>query len=603
MRAHATTFLLSLAACTATTFAAPDSAWQNVVVGDAATPNVPGVKGAVFVPFEFSNPVIDTTGKMTFRGRIAGPGIDYTNSRMIVSGTPGALSAIARDGAPVPGNNPKGYVFNTIDGFSGVTSSTTISASGGYALPAFINGPGVTEVTGSAFFFISPSGAPSLIAREGDACPGTAGAKMLASLGSAYGQQFNDSGQALLYTPLDGGDTDLTNDAALVLVGATGDQLVLRKGAAAPGFADGTTITPSQYGFTLNGTKLACTATLVNEASINSTNDDAALTNIGAAGGALRIFAREGAAIPGTGGLTFAAGEGTPYLAQHAIEADGTILFTASLGGAATAVDNAAVMTERNGAYAILLRKGDSVPGVTDSTNATFAGKRFQGVNVTAFARNRNGLLAYQGILMNADGSAILYPGVATYIGARRADGTVVTICRESDPVPGSPGWQFSSLNGYTGLCVGDNGVVVFNADIHSGDTMGSTTMAWDAVNGLRVLARTGDTNFTGTPCNMMFLIGSTGNNGNGGHTGLSANGWLALTVYDTDAGIQTLARIRLDATAPCPADLNHSGAVDASDLAILLGAWGGTGGDVNADGATNASDLAVMLGAWGACP
>ncbi len=55
-----------------------------------------------------------------------------------------------------------------------------------------------------------------------------------------------------------------------------------------------------------------------------------------------------------------------------------------------------------------------------------------------------------------------------------------------------------------------------------------------------------------------------------------------------------------------CPADLNGSGAVDAADLAQLLGAWGPCPGcttDLNGSGAVDASDLAQLLGAWGDCP
>jgi hypothetical protein len=52
----------------------------------------------------------------------------------------------------------------------------------------------------------------------------------------------------------------------------------------------------------------------------------------------------------------------------------------------------------------------------------------------------------------------------------------------------------------------------------------------------------------------------------------------------------------------PCPSDLDLNGSVDAADLAVLLGAWGGTGGDLDGSGTTDAADLATMLGAWGAC-
>lgn len=47
--------------------------------------------------------------------------------------------------------------------------------------------------------------------------------------------------------------------------------------------------------------------------------------------------------------------------------------------------------------------------------------------------------------------------------------------------------------------------------------------------------------------------------------------------------------------------DLNSDGAVDALDLAILLGAWGQAGiGDLDDSGAVDAVDLSVLLGAWG---
>jgi hypothetical protein len=52
----------------------------------------------------------------------------------------------------------------------------------------------------------------------------------------------------------------------------------------------------------------------------------------------------------------------------------------------------------------------------------------------------------------------------------------------------------------------------------------------------------------------------------------------------------------------PCPADLDGDGQVGASDLAALLGSWGG-GGPADFDGGgVGASDLAALLGSWGPC-
>ncbi len=54
------------------------------------------------------------------------------------------------------------------------------------------------------------------------------------------------------------------------------------------------------------------------------------------------------------------------------------------------------------------------------------------------------------------------------------------------------------------------------------------------------------------------------------------------------------------------PADVNNDGAVNAADLAILLGSWGPCEecpADFNGDDVVDAADLAQLLGAWGACP
>lgn len=51
----------------------------------------------------------------------------------------------------------------------------------------------------------------------------------------------------------------------------------------------------------------------------------------------------------------------------------------------------------------------------------------------------------------------------------------------------------------------------------------------------------------------------------------------------------------------PAAEDLNGDGAVNAADLALLLGDWGGSAMDLTGDGTVNAADLGVLLGAWSA--
>ena len=51
---------------------------------------------------------------------------------------------------------------------------------------------------------------------------------------------------------------------------------------------------------------------------------------------------------------------------------------------------------------------------------------------------------------------------------------------------------------------------------------------------------------------------------------------------------------------APCPEDLDASGAVDAADLAVLLGNWGSPGlGDLDGNGVVDGGDLGLMLSLW----
>lgn len=69
----------------------------------------------------------------------------------------------------------------------------------------------------------------------------------------------------------------------------------------------------------------------------------------------------------------------------------------------------------------------------------------------------------------------------------------------------------------------------------------------------------------------------------------------------EPDTPIQIIAP---NPPGPCVADLNGDHVTNATDLAILLGSWGQSGGVADIDGmaGVNARDLAILLGAWGPC-
>jgi len=65
-------------------------------------------------------------------------------------------------------------------------------------------------------------------------------------------------------------------------------------------------------------------------------------------------------------------------------------------------------------------------------------------------------------------------------------------------------------------------------------------------------------------------------------------------------AGVDDFRVFGITCTPPSnPADLNNDGAVNGTDLAILLSGWGTAAGDVDGNGSTDGYDLAVLTAAW----
>lgn len=83
---------------------------------------------------------------------------------------------------------------------------------------------------------------------------------------------------------------------------------------------------------------------------------------------------------------------------------------------------------------------------------------------------------------------------------------------------------------------------------------------------------------------------------------GATLDGYNALSIWCVLVGANFGSG--LFTAPPCPGDFNGDGAVSASDLGVMLGAWGSDDAtaDMNEDGIVNASDLGMLLGAWGDC-
>jgi Dockerin type I domain len=103
-------------------------------------------------------------------------------------------------------------------------------------------------------------------------------------------------------------------------------------------------------------------------------------------------------------------------------------------------------------------------------------------------------------------------------------------------------------------------------------------------------------------------------NSVDGGGAVMTGAGWsLSGTVGQCDAGELAGAGWSFSGgfwpgvpMAACAGDVDGNGVVDATDLALILGAWGpvvaASPADVDGSGSVDATDLAIVLGAWGAC-
>ena len=607
-----TTMIMALTA-TASTFA--DGTWTNIASTDgnpAGLTSIPGVPAdAQWVPNQFNNPVIGPTGIVTFRGQLAGTGLQTTapnNTHIFVTGNSGGagLTQIARAGNALPSGLAAGLVCNTTTGTNGLGSTQYQCANGATLITGNLNGTGVTSTTSPFWMWRDSTGINNYILyRGGDAYPVGTGVVMSVSAGSP--QYVNNDGKALVSAALTGtgvvtaaGVTQ--NNSAVMWMGPSGKTVVIRKGDAAPGFTDGTVFQPDTFGLACNGDGVVLSGKLAAASGITTSNDGVYLTN--AWGNGLEIFARKGSPIPGYPTLNFqnlvTATTAPITLAQHPLMNDGSIVFRSSLGGsgATVGINDSATFSAKNGVFTMLLRKGDSVPGISGLVfSSTGSGS----------VMNNNGMYAYEGILMNADGTSITDTTIgSSFLGVRKANGTVVVLARALDAIPGIPGATYAGISGSSSLCISDSGVVVFANSFNLGTANNTAIFAWDEVTGLRVIAKSGDTNFTGTACNQLTLFGGTGVTGNGINSALNAAGQLVIRAGDSVNSINTIAKIDLGST-PCPADLTGDGVVNGADLAALLGAWGPCSGscpaDLTGDGVVNGADLAALLGAWGNCP
>jgi hypothetical protein len=193
--------------------------------GSGPTANAPLIAGT------FSAPLLSTNGSISFQTTLAGA--DAASDTAVVSGLPGKLRVIAREGDPTPAG--PGTFFGDL---SPTNRRLLTNGHGQVAFTASLTGPGALPATSQALFATDRAGQLMLIARYGQTYNFEGAPKTAGTFTTLYGSNgndglpsaFNDFGQLIYNLTFDSGTASETSAlvrATIPLPGdATGDGIV-----------------------------------------------------------------------------------------------------------------------------------------------------------------------------------------------------------------------------------------------------------------------------------------------------------------------------------------------------------------------------------------
>jgi hypothetical protein len=308
--------------------------------GDQAPGTDPGV---VFTNTISSYSRFNDAGQVAFASRLTGPGVTTANEFGIWSEGGGSLDLVAREGDQAPGT-ALGVVY---DGSLGVSG---------------INGAGQVVLGDSgAGIWSGGTGALSLVAHTGDVVLGTGGEFN----GFSGLTAINDAGQTAFKGFLFGPpDVDSTNDSG-IWVGDSGSlNLVAREGDAAPGTGAGVVYGNMGVPVINGAGKTAFLGDLAG-AGVDVTQDGNNHGIWSEGDGSLALVARKGDAAPGTGpGVVFGVlfgPQSTPTFSDPVMNGAGQIAFVGNITGAGVnSITNHGIWaTDTNGVLTLIAREGD----------------------------------------------------------------------------------------------------------------------------------------------------------------------------------------------------------------------------------------------------
>ena len=374
-------------------------------------------------------PHISETGDVAIAAFLSGPQVNASNHTGLWAGMPGALSLVARAGSPAPGT-PAGVVFRSFpvdfDPFAPELGN------GHLAFHATLSGTGVGP-TNDAGVWTRAAGTPTLVARKGDAAPGTAAGVVFADM---FLLGAGNSGALTISAHVSGPGTSSATDEGFWTDRSGSLALILREGGSAPGIPGVVFGGAGQFigtGYSFQSPSFSDAAEFAGEANltgagVNTFNNEAIWREQGTQ---LSLLAREGDPAPGAGGgVTFGGNGVTVQFGAVQLNELGQAAFTTRLGGSVST--SMAMFSDHTGSLAPLVMPGDPAPGTSDDFGI-FSDPMLSDGGRAAFRAS----LASGG----------MWPPLGIFWDAPGSPGNLVPLVLPGDPLPGSPGTTILGTN------------------------------------------------------------------------------------------------------------------------------------------------------------
>lgn len=313
----------------------------------------PGTLGETLFS-SFGSPRINASGQTAFYAGLGGMGVSHLNNKSIWSEGNGAgLTLVARTGSPAPGANA-GETFSYFNG-------PAFNDAGQTVFRGALAGPEVGIDNNKGIWSEGAGNGLALIAREGNAAPNSASGVTFANLDTYFDPGINSEGQTVFRGSLTGPSIDSGNNRGVWLDSEeTGLGLLALNGNAAPGIPSGETfIRFSSDPVINNAGHVAFMAYFT-----NPDPDRLQKAGIWSAGGGngLALVASAGSAAPGTGSGVDYAGF---FFTGPVLNGAGETAFVGMLEGTGVnATNNEGIWSEGAGAdLALVARTADAAPG------------------------------------------------------------------------------------------------------------------------------------------------------------------------------------------------------------------------------------------------